>query len=98
MYFIYTTFPTLESANSIVSVLLEENLIACANVLPSHTSFYKWNNEIQKNQEHGCFLKAKCHKSVEKKLLELHPYTCPCFLVFKPEHVNTSFLEWVCSS
>ncbi|NBO19039.1 MAG: divalent-cation tolerance protein CutA, partial [Proteobacteria bacterium] len=42
MWWVYSTFPNKEEALSVCGKLLEERLIACANLLPEMTAVYRW--------------------------------------------------------
>jgi periplasmic divalent cation tolerance protein len=93
----YITAPTKKEAESIVMELLERQLIACANVLPSVDSFYVWNDAIQKEKELVIILKTR--EANEDKIIKLvskmHSYECPCIVFVPLSHGNRDFLEWI---
>ena len=43
----FTTFANVEDATRITRTLVEERLIACANLLPGARSIYRWQGAIQ---------------------------------------------------
>ena len=45
------TCPSPEVAEEIASQLVEEQLVACVNVLPSITSIYRWQDKVEKEEE-----------------------------------------------
>ena len=55
---IYVTYKNLEEAERIVKHLLEEKLIACANLFPIK-SLYLWKGKIEDNNEIVSILKSK---------------------------------------
>lgn len=94
---VYVTFPNDETARQICHNLLEENLIACANIFPPHTSFYKWQGKVNQESEIAALLKTRSElfQKIEQKILSLHPHECPCITKFSAEESHTNFLEWV---
>ena len=97
MLLFYITCPNNSEAESLAKTLLEEKLIACANILPGMKSFYVWEGELQNSQEVILLLKAPKNKltSIEARVTQLHSYDCPCILSFEPNSVNTPFLNFI---
>ena len=48
---IYCTVPNEFNANLIATTLVEDNLAACVNIIPSVTSVYKWEDITQTDSE-----------------------------------------------
>ncbi|RLF90709.1 divalent-cation tolerance protein CutA [Thermococci archaeon] len=96
MIIVYTTFPDWESAEKIVKTLLEERLIACAN-LREHKALYWWQGKIEEDKEVGAILKTKDElwDELRRRLKELHPYTVPVIIKIKVEDVNEEYLKWL---
>lgn len=96
MILIYTTFPDRESAEKIVRELLEQRLIACAN-LREHKAFYWWEGKIEEGQEIGAVLKTKVELWGELKdaLKKLHPYSVPAIIRIDADSVNKEYLAWL---
>ncbi len=94
---VYVTFPNSETALSICRLLVEEKLIACANILPPHTSLYEWNNEIKQETETGALLKTrkKLFEALQQRILSLHPYDCPCIAMISLKNGHADFLNWI---
>lgn len=93
---IYTTFPDNESVQKILEQLLQEKLIACANILGPIDSLYIWKEEVTEDSEIGCFLKTSRELSQQllSRLEELHPYECPCITIENLD-ANPSYVQWV---
>ena len=51
MRVLYTTWPDADSAREAAAALLEEGLIACANILSGSTSIYRWQGEVKQEGE-----------------------------------------------
>lgn len=98
--FLYVTFATKEEAISTAHKLLEEKLVACANVIDGGISIYRWQGAIQQQPEVILFAKttqAQADKAV-KRIKELHGYDLPCILVLPVESGFQPFMDWVGSS
>jgi len=50
---IYVTCPDREVARTIARTLVEEKLIACANIIDGMTSIYRWENKIEETMDCG---------------------------------------------
>ena len=97
MLLFYVPCPSTEEAEKLASFVLAEKLAACANIIPGITSMYEWDGTMKKEQEAILLLKCKTENKqiLEDKLSELHSYECPCIISFKPDSVNSSFLNWI---
>ena len=79
---LYTTWPDAGSAESAAARLLEDRLIACANILEESRSIYRWEGEVQSEREVIALFKTS-HAVAERArdaLIALHPYDEPCIL------------------
>ena len=91
------TAPDIDVAESVVRRLLEERLIACGNLLPGAVSLYRWEGDIQRDEEAVVVLKTL--RRLVPRLLEragrLHPYDVPELLVQPVLAGGAEYLEWV---
>ncbi|MCL2474102.1 MAG: divalent-cation tolerance protein CutA [Alphaproteobacteria bacterium] len=97
--FVYITFPSLKEATDVAEVLVAEDLIACANLIPKIFSIYKWEGKVNNSEEAVLIAKTAADKwnALEKRVKELHSYTCPCIVAMPVTKGNPDFLNWVCS-
>ena len=98
MLWVYTTFPSDQNlALSTAKTLVQERLAACVNVGGPLTSFYEWEGKMQEEEEIPLVIKTAKEKfsALQKRLLELHPYTCPCIVALPAEEAYKPYLEWV---
>jgi periplasmic divalent cation tolerance protein len=96
----FTTFPDLETARGIAHALLQDNLVACVNLLPGATSIYRWEGEVEENTEVVAIVKTAEDRvpALLERLTELHPYDVP-ELVFLPIVAGSAdYLDWVVAS
>jgi len=95
---LYTTWPDAQSAADAAAVLLEEGLIACANILPAHQSVYRWKGEVCNEAEHAALFKTGPARveALAARLAELHPYEEPCILALDVSRTGSApgFLAW----
>lgn len=86
-----------KSAQSLARKLLEQRLIACANLLPGATSLYWWEGKIQRDAESLLLLKTTAARipALLKHLKHLHPYSVPEFLALPVQETNPDYAKWV---
>jgi len=94
---VLTTFPDRSSAESVLKTLVEERLVACAQVVGEIKSFYRWKGELEAGKEILCFLKTsdRVYPELEKRLAELHPYELPQIVAVPASFVFAPYLKWV---
>lgn len=94
---IYVTAGSRDEAISIGRALVEARLAACANILPSITSLYRWDDAIQEDEEVGFIIKTRPElvPAVTARVTELHSYECPCVIALPITDGNPSFLDWI---
>lgn len=93
-----TTFQTMNDATKAIRELLNERLIACANIIPAIKSLYWWNDQITEEQEVIVFMKTR--KELEKKAMEklesIHPYEVPAiYAIESTKEITTPYLQWI---
>ena len=96
-YLVYITCPSREQAKTMASVLLQERLIACANIFDNGTSLYWWQGEMQEATEALCLCKTtkKCYPALEQRIKTLHPYEVPCIVALPLVEGFAPFLRWI---
>ncbi|AWW73242.1 divalent-cation tolerance protein CutA [Erythrobacter sp. KY5] len=75
-------FPNAESAKEVASTLLEEKLIACANIMPGVTSVFEWEGQCATQAEVAVLFKTS-EQRLERliaRLGECHPYDTPAIV------------------
>lgn len=91
------TASNTEEASKIVQILLEERLIACANIINSVFSFFWWEGRIDKEKEVLVIMKSNENffKKLAKRVEELHSYDVPEILALPIINGSKSYLEWM---
>ncbi len=91
------TASTKEEAVRIVRAMLEERLIACANIMDPVSSFFWWQGKIEEEQEVLVIMKSHetLFKKLSKRVMELHSYDTPEILALPIVNGSPSYLDWM---
>jgi len=91
------TAPSLEEAERIASALVVERLAACVNLVPGVRSIYRWEGEVQHDDEVLMVVKAAAASfpELEARVQELHPYDVPEIVGLAPGAVSASYLRFL---
>ncbi len=94
---VFSTMSSLEEAQRIARILVEECLVACVNILPAVHSIYSWQGVVQQELEVMMLLKSSATKlqALEQRLLELHSYEVPEFVVVGIDQMSDSYRLWM---
>lgn len=94
---VYTTFPSLESAEEIGGALVEAGLAACANIVPGMVSIYVWQGRRARDQEVAMLLKTTTALAgrVVEEVCSRHPYETPAVLVIPVSGGSRAFIDWI---
>src|SRR5438552_16796697 len=92
-----STFPDAEIARKISNQLVAEKLAACANILPSVESIYRWKEKIESGNETLVFFKLSedGQSAFQEKLHSLHPYEVPEIIFVPVSGGLPDYLRWV---
>lgn len=86
-----------KEAESITHQLLEEQLIACANILESVSSLFWWKEKIEQENESLVLMKSneKLFKPLVQRIKQLHSYEVPEILALPIIDGFESYLNWM---
>ncbi|MEX0722992.1 MAG: divalent-cation tolerance protein CutA [Gracilimonas sp.] len=96
---LYVTTSDKKEAQQIGRALVEENLAACVNIIDGMQSIYKWDGEIQEDDE--CVLLIKTHYSrvrrITRLIKEMHSYDVPSVIsiTITEDEGNEEYLNWI---
>lgn len=93
---ILTTFSEEKNGRRIIDTLIEKRLAACIQVIPIQ-SFYRWQGEVNRDNEQLMLIKTKqsLYVEVEKFILTQHAYEIPEVVLLPIEHGFAGYLEWI---
>ena len=94
---IYATCANRQEALRIARALVEERLVACANVLSPHTAVYRWQEQVQEEPEVAMLVKTRADLTarVSDRIKSLHSYSVPCVAALPIQGGNPDFLTWI---
>jgi periplasmic divalent cation tolerance protein len=95
--FLYVTCPDREEAGKIASALVEQRLVACANIMAPHEAVYQWKGKVESATEIAIVMKTRSDlfEDVKEAILKLHSYETPCIVALPIEKGHAPFLRWV---
>lgn len=97
---VLTTASTGDEARTLGRTLVEERLAACATIVPTVESIYRWEGRIETARECLLMFKTTLDRipALRSRLLALHSYETPEFLVLPVESGSEGYLTWVRNS
>lgn len=94
---IFWTCGNLDEARKVARMLVEEGLVACANIIPWVESIFLWEGKIDTVQETKVIFKTVKERfdAVQKKIKENARYEVPEILMLPIDEGNPEYLEWM---
>ena len=94
---IYSTMGSIQDARRIATTLVEEQLVACVNIIPKIESVYKWKGKIEMDDEVVIIAKTtdKNVKKTIQKIKSLHSYDLPDIIVLPIIGGLKDYLEYI---
>lgn len=94
---IWCPFPDRAAARAVAERLLDNKLIACANLISPIESLFEWQGERGEAQEVGVLFKtdaALLDEAVAAIEAE-HPYDCPAVLGWRVDVAGQGTADWL---
>jgi len=94
---ILMTASTKEETTKIVKCLLEEKLIACANIVGPIDSLFWWKGKIDEASEFLVLMKShgKLFNKISKRVKEMHTYEVPELIALSIGKGLPTYLNWI---
>ena len=94
---IHWTCGSLDEARRVCRYLVQEQYVACAQIIPWIESVYKWNNQLETAQESKVVLKTGKEKwdDIKQIINENSQYDVPEITYFRIEGGNEEYLTWM---
>ena len=97
--FLYVTAPDTSTAEKLARAAVSARLAACANILPNMQSVYRWEGEVQQDDETVILLKTtqSAAPALRALVVAQHPYDTPCItaLPIQSDLSDSRFLDWI---
>lgn len=96
---IWCPFPSAESAKIAAHTLLEEKLVACANIGAPMQSVFLYQGQIEESTEVGVIFKT-CQMLLDRatmRLEVLHPYETPAIAAWSADESTRATHDWIAS-
>ncbi len=94
---VLVTAASKQEAEKIANHLLNDKLIACANIVGPVTSLYRWSGNIEHNEEWLTIMKTR--QNLFERLTEvvktLHSYEVPEILALPIVEGSKDYLDWM---
>ncbi len=93
----FITTKNKREANKIVKKLIEEKLIACANIVDGVKSVFWWQGKVDQANEVLliCKTKKSCLSKLIKTVKTLHSYAVPEIIALPIVAGNKDYLKWM---
>ena len=97
MLIVFTTFAAEADAARVARVLVEERLVACANLLPGARSLYRWEGSVADEREVVVLMKTRKQDwaAFLSRLHELHPYDTPECVAVRVAAGAPKYMAWL---
>ncbi|NHJ02123.1 MAG: divalent-cation tolerance protein CutA [Candidatus Heimdallarchaeota archaeon] len=94
---IYSTFESMKEAKSLARYLVEEKLLACANLISNVVSIYSWEGKVEESTEIVLWGKTQDHliDRIKKIIEERHSYSLPALSVYPITTGSEAYLKWI---
>jgi periplasmic divalent cation tolerance protein len=92
-----STASSADEAAKIVRALVDEQLVACGNIVGPVRSIYRWKGAVSDDPEYMMVLKTRREllERLTARLRELHSYECPELLALPVEAGYAGYLSWL---
>lgn len=94
---IYCTVPNKKEGKEIATVLVENEMAACVNIIDKVESIFSWNGEL--NEEKEVMLMIKTRKSqfrnINHTIQKMHSYNVPEVIALPITEADETYLKWV---
>ena len=94
---VYVTAGSLDEADRLARVLVEERLAACVNRIGPIQSVYRWQGKLEQSEEQLLIIKTQkeLFPALEKRVRELHSYSVPEIVAVPIVGGSQDYLGWL---
>jgi len=90
----------MNSAKLIAQHLVKEKFAACVNIIPNIISVYRWQDNIECDDEIQLIIKTRTDKFIDvaDEIKRLHRYDTPEVIAMNIQQGDNSYLNWITES
>jgi periplasmic divalent cation tolerance protein len=90
------TAPDEATAERLARGLVDDRLAACVNAISGVKSFYRWQGEVEADDEIQLLIKTRRERfdAVRAWLESNHPYDVPEIIALPAERVSNAYASW----
>jgi periplasmic divalent cation tolerance protein len=94
---VFMTARDAVEARRIAEQLVNSHLAACVQIFPEIESIYRWNNEVQREQEVLILAKTSADKfaELEKSVRAVHSYETPEIIAVPASQISEPYRAWL---
>jgi periplasmic divalent cation tolerance protein len=94
---IWSPFASAQEARQAAEIMLQEKLVACANILPELLSIFRYEGKVQSASEVGVLFKTEASllDAATRRLAELHPYDTPAICGWRVDSAPEETRKWL---
>lgn len=94
---VFVSCETKSQAKTVVESLLNDQIIACGQMVSNVESFYRWQGQIECAEECLLILKSQAHHfdAIKNRIQELHSYQTPEIIAMPISQGSTEYLKWI---
>lgn len=93
---VYCSCPR-SAAQTLAKTVVEQGLAACVNVIDAVQSVYRWQGELQQDEEALLLIKTRQSRlpALQAALLAAHPYELPEIIAVPIGAGHAPYLQWI---
>jgi periplasmic divalent cation tolerance protein len=92
---VYAVFADAAEAERIAETVVTERLAACANILASCRSIYRWQGAVERAEEVPALFKTAQPDALIARIAALHSYDVPAAVAWPISQAHTAYEAWV---
>lgn len=99
IHLVFVTCPPAQ-AEALATALVEDGVAACVNLLPQLRSVYRWQGQVQRDDETLLLIKAPASGfgRLKQAILARHPYELPEIVAVHPADGHGPYFDWILST
>lgn len=97
---VFITAPNRDEAARLAEMLIERRLAGCVQILPGVESVYRWQGQIERQEEVLLIAKTLSGKldDLSREVIALHSYETPEIVAVPIVSGSGPYLEWLVAS